>query len=253
MRLTILWRAAASLLLALVVTTHASASSGGSGSPCEMSSLQKQVDDLLGRGRVNVTRDWIGSRLGDPDPFTLSNSGRDLSITLVNVDTPDLALGWYLENGSAPTLDGVDDAVLLNGLPRRGTELLFRVPLSVSRFGFYIASLEDDDGDDEEAPVYYYSNRLWNESLELGDCPSIPVNARMLVFDVSRWKGPDTYLFAVERPKNHSDDSEDSDDSFAYNAREADYKYSNLLFLVSGVYVTGQRRVSFGQLKAIYR
>jgi hypothetical protein len=219
-----------------------------------MSSLQKQVDDLLGRGRVNVTRDWIGARLGDPDPFTLSNSGRNLSITLVNVDTPDLSLGWYLENGSAPTIDGVDDAVLLNGLPRRGTEVLFRVPLSVPRFGFYIADLEDDDGDDdEEAPVLSYATRLWNQSLELGDCPTIPVNARMLVFDVSRWKGPDTYLFAVEKPEDHSTGDSGDDDSFMFNAKEADYKYSNLLFLVSGVYVTGQRHLSFGQLKAIYR
>src|SRR5258706_7490356 len=43
--------------------------------PGHLHRLQKLVDSRYGRGRIDVTRDYIGARAGDPDPWMWASGG----------------------------------------------------------------------------------------------------------------------------------------------------------------------------------
>lgn len=215
-----------------------------------MHDLQRVVDRLVGPGRVDVTHDYVGAKPGDPDPFTWKNLGRPLEVTLVDRKSSHGILGWYREEGTVPVIDGVDDGVVFENWRRRGARTLVRIPAAVAQFGFYVVR-EGGRGDEhaDDGTYYYFTNRTLNDLGPHGHGALHEPwdgDAQMLVYDVSRWLGTDTWLVSCEYSDSGCPVGHDLDDS--------DNDFSDILFLVSGVSATTPTRgITFGHLKALYR
>jgi len=215
-----------------------------------LQALQKKVDHLLGFHVVDVRQDFIGAHAGDPDPFFWLNNGvHALSVTLIDRKSPHGVVGWYQDTGAAPAIDGVDDGVVLEDWRLRGSRTQFRVPASVTRFGFYVKHAGgSDDAEDDGRDYLYFTNRTLNDAgLHGHGAEHAPYGGdqQMLVYDVSRWLGPDTWLVACEYS--------DSGGPVGNGPGQTDNDYSDILFTVTGVGATPTQATSFARVKALYR
>ncbi len=217
----------------------------------EFRELQRRVDRIVGAGRVNVRKDYMGAGQAAPDPCFWVNPGHAMEVTLVDRKSPHYVFGWYAERGVFPVLDGVEDALLMDQTRPRGTCVGFSLPGQVNRFGFFVSP----SGVAKSSPTTLWSNRAYNRVSRIGS-PS-DGSLQMLVFDISKWAGPETWLIACEtsavgKKTSHGDDlgggrvEDDRDDGEAAD-------YSDVLFIVSGGNVTPAQKATFGSLKRLYR
>lgn len=238
------WAALALLMYSAPVFATEVPSSSRDGS---LQSLQRKMDRLVGPGHVNVRTDFIGARPGDPDPwFWINNGAHAVAVTLIDRESPHGRIGWYEETGVVPVIDGVGDGVILDNLRARGDRMAVRLPASVRAFGFYIERPAHRKNRDEGPPITLFTNRRLNPSYLRGE-DSDPVyadrEAQVLVYDVSRWLGMDTWL--VVRLYSESEgraDGEDDDDD------EAD-----VLFTVTAQGPTATRTMTFSRVKSMFR
>ena len=211
--------------------------------------LQAKVDHFLGPGRVNVRTDFLGAHPGDPDPwFWVNNGARVISLTLIDRKSPHGEIGWYKETGSRPVIDGVDDGVVLEDLHPRGRSTVVHMPASVSRYGFYVVHQGGDEKADEGHSTIFFTNRLFNDVGPYGrggEHEPYDGDVQMLIFDVSRWLGADTWLVACEYS--------DSGSPVGQNDGQSDNDFSDILYTVTGLGATPIHATSFGRLKALYR
>ena len=248
-------RAWAALALLLVTAIPASAVSPvpvtiGSSRDGVLYDLQRVVDRYFGPGRIDVLTGYIGARAGDPDPWMWTTvPGRPVVITLLEKKYPVGRVGWYSEQGPAPVLNGRDDGLLLERSRLRSVPTAVRLPPAVRRFGFYVEREAGGTAIDGDAQAYpYFSNRMLNEaSPQPGTALHTPYGGdmQMLVYDISRLAGPDTWLVACEYSNTaHPIGTLDG---------ESDNDFSDIVFTVTGVGVTPTLQTSFGRLKALYR
>jgi len=213
--------------------------------------LQKKVDHLVGPGRIDVRRDYIGARDGDADPFFWTTvAGHAVNVTLLERKSPHGEIGWYQEGNAEPSIDGVHGGVVLESWRLRGSRAIARIPAGVTRFGFYVEHEGGDDTIDEGVTYHYYTDRSLNNCGPNGhgaihepyggDCQA-------LVYDVSKWMGPNTWLVACEYS--------DSGAPVGTGPGQTDNDYCDILFTVQAVGggPTPTSRASFGSLKALWR
>jgi hypothetical protein len=269
------------LLLLLCLTTICGATTA-SAAPVPVTfgdsrSLQKLVDRRYGKGRVDVTRDYIGARAGDIDPwFWVGDRVGAVRVKVVKRDTDLGPVGWYLENGTPAALP-VGGGVLFAGLPRPREEALVLLPGARSRFGFYVDS---PAAGSILAAKRFYTDRLLNDCGPDGKGaihPPLDGDVEALIFDVSRWAGPDTWLVCFEdmdtggivtegtpdqnpdvgerrgNPKKKDiDDDDDGDDPDDNHVREG-CDFDDAVFEVRADGATLARIITFGGLKLLYR
>ncbi len=212
--------------------------------------LQIIVDTYLGSpGLINVTTDYIGADAGDPDPiFWIDDEFPALLVREVagyqNVNT----LGWYKETFSAPVIDGVDDGVVFAGPAGAGATTVVSLPGGVQNFGFYLNPNGPGDSQNAPEPEKFFSNRFYND---LGPSGAGAIHApfdgdvQMIVFDVSAWKGPNTFLVCVEDLDGGADPSP--------CCSGTDNDFNDFVFELQALGATPAEQVSFGALKARYR
>jgi hypothetical protein len=206
--------------------------------------LQRKVDLFLGPGRLNVRTDFLGARAGDADPWSWLNPGQAIELGLVDRKSPNHLVGWYRESDTPPPIDGVAGDVVLDRWRKRGMRAAFRLPASVTRFGFFVT----DAGPMSPGAFRHFSNRLLNAPGPAGrGAAHAPYDGdvQFLVYDVSRWLGPRTWLVAAE--------ISDSGRRMGHGDGESDNDYSDVLFTVSGVGVTPTLWSSFGRVKRHFR
>lgn len=206
--------------------------------------LQHKVDMLVGPGRVNVRTDFLGARPGDADPWFWLNPGRPIEITLVDRKSSSYVVGWYSECGADPEIDGLDDALVLDRTRLRGLRVGFQMPRTVSKFGFYLSQTTPGNG---RVAFKHCTNRTFNTPGNRGLAPAqAPYDGdpQMLVYDISRWVGPQTWLVACE--------IDDAGMRLGQGDGECDHDYSDVLFTVSGVSVTPTITSTFGKVKRYY-
>ena len=212
--------------------------------------LQKVVDRYLGVGRIDVRRDYIGARAGDPDPWTWTTvPGKAVVLNLIDRKYAVGTIGWYREGAGMPRLDGVDDGLVFERWRLHGIPSALRLPPGVRSFGFYVTRDPGGGAIDGDNEAYtYFTNRKFNAPGPHGTgAVHAPWDgdAQMLVYDVSRWLGPDTWLVACEYS--------DSGDPLGTGDGQSDNDYSDIVFTVEGVGVTPTLGTSFGRLKALFR
>ena len=212
--------------------------------------LQRVVDKAFGPGRIDVRTGYIGARAGDPDPWIWSTvPGKTIVMTLIAKKHPNGTLGWYCEQGGVPSLHGAGDGIVLERSRLRATPTTLKLPPTVRQFGFYVerepgSTFIDGDG----AANVYFSNRLYNDVGAHGaGALHAPYDGdvQMLVYDISRLMGPDTWLVAVEYS--------DTGDPVGTQDGQSDNDFSDFVFTISGVGVTPTQSTTFGRLKALFR
>jgi hypothetical protein len=212
--------------------------------------LQKIVDAYVGApGAIDAHNDYMGAHAGDPDPwFWLGGSVPVLMITEVAGNAGINDLGWYIENGSKPVIDGVDDGIVFTGASGAGASTMVTFPAAMTRFGFYLNPHRPFAGPAGASRELFFTNRMWNDIGYHGQGAAhapFDGDVQAIVFDVSRWKGPNTWLVCFE----------DLDAGLPLTSccSGTDDDYNDMVFQVKSLGATPVRLVSFGQLKARYR
>jgi hypothetical protein len=243
-------------------------------------SLQSLVDRRYGSNHIDVTRDYIGARVNDIDPwFWVSNPSGVVRVNVVKRDADLSVVGFYLENGGQPMVP--NGAELFFGPPSLPEQAIVVLPGLRARFGFYVDSPFPGpaSGGPPGATKRFYTNRLFNDRGPDGNGaihPPLNGDVQALIFDVSPWAGPDTWLvcfddldtggFAAEGARGanpklgaslsvqraRDDDDGDADDD--PDGREVEgFDFDDAVFEVKADGATLVRFVTFGGLKLLYR
>ena len=236
------------IFLAAAACAHASARAViGSSWLSPAGRLQSLIDATYGPGSIQVQTDYLGARDGDPEVIVWNSvkatafQVREISGTAHRPD-----FGWYLESGDGapPPIDGRDDGPLLKSGGPPGATLGFgRRPRQI---GFYLRTADAGSG---LGPRTFYSNRLYND-LGPGGVgalhePFTGGDIQALVFDVSHWTRPNTWLVCFE--------DHDSGAVPGPCCSGTDNDYADYVFEVRAESTTGALAPSFGYLKALYR
>lgn len=212
--------------------------------------LQTIVDGYLGApGLLNVQADFVGAHVGDLDPwFWAANSFPTLLITEVAANSNTNELGWYRETFTRPMIDGVDDGVLFTGAEGSGVSTFVSFPSGLQKFGFYLDTHTMVSTPSGTQPQVFLTNRMLNDIGPAGyPATHAPANGdvQALVFDVSRWKGPNTWLVCFE--------DTDSGRPIGPCCGNTDNDFNDLVFQITAAGATPTQNLSFGALKATYR
>lgn len=212
--------------------------------------LQGIVDTYLGApGLVNVHTDHVGAHVGDLDPwFWAATSFPTLLITEVAGNANTNELGWYRETFARPVLDGIDDGLLFIGGQGGGANAFISFPSGLNKFGFYLDTHTVVATPSGPQAQIFFTNRFLNDIGPSGfPATHSPANGdvQALVFDVSQWKGANTWLVCFEdvdsgRPIGPCCDNTDND-------------FNDLVFQITAAGATPTQGMSFGALKATYR
>ena len=236
------------VFLATTASAHASARAViGSSWSSPSGKLQSLIDATYGPGHINVQTDYFGAHDGDPEVIVW-NSVKWTVLTVREISgtahRPDF--GWYLEtgDGTPPAIDGRDDGPLLKaGGPPNGSLPFRRGPRQI---GFYLRSADAGSG---LGPRTFYSNRLLNDPGPGGigplHAPFTGGDIQALVFDVSAWSRPNTWLVCFE--------DHDSGAIPGPCCDGTDNDYADYVFEVRAESTTDALAPTFGFLKALYR
>lgn len=207
--------------------------------------LQKIVDARYGVGAINVQTDYIGFHVGDPDPFEWLDDGFDaLIIKEVAGNANHNFVGWYKDDGVVPVIDGVDDGVVFNGPANSSNPPVFITLGGVQRFGFYMNPNGTGGATNAPEPELFFSNRFYND---LGPSGAGALHApfdgdvQVLVYDVARWRGANTWLVCIE--------DLDSGANPSPCCSTTDNDFNDFVFEVNAVGVTPAKRLTMGSLK----
>jgi hypothetical protein len=290
-------RKSANLLLMLCLATLCS-SPVASAAPYQVTfgrgirRLQDLVDRRYGKGRIDVTRDYVGARSGDIDPwFWVGERFGGVRVKTLKRDPKRNRIGWYIENGGQAQIpDG--GGLLLSGQVRLREEAPVSLPSFRTRFGFYVEAIDGTQSHLGLAPGQgnlrrFYTNRKLNDCGPNGSGavhPPLDGDCQALVFDVSRWAGPGVWLvcfedsdtggtLAVEDDDAADDDlqgdddgeGDDHDNNGTHKPNEDNPRdkvrrskgcnndYDDAVFEVRADGATPAHSLSFGALKVIYR
>jgi hypothetical protein len=211
-------------------------------------SLQTIVDQYLGvSGAIDVETDFLGAKPGDLDPwFWVGANISALLVTEIAGQASHNVLGWYLEEASAPVIDGVGDGIVFNGSDGNGAAAVVVFPNAQTKFGFYLDPNGSAGAPNAPQPEVFTTNRFWNDKGPSGTALHVPTDGdvQALIFDVSRWKGPNTWLVCFE--------DVDSGAPVSPCCTGTDNDFNDLVFQVTALGATDNRVLSFGALKQRY-
>lgn len=212
--------------------------------------LQKVVDNYLGvPGAINVQTDFEGAKPGDQDPwFWVGDQIPALMITEVAGYSNQNTLGWYKETLVKPVIDGVDDGVIFTGAQGSGATAIISLPGGKTKFGFYLNPNGALSAQFAPEPELFFTNRFYNDRGTDGSGAThapFDGDVQFLVYDVSRWKGPNTWLVCVE--------DIDSGAPVTACCSGTDNDFNDMVFQVSALGATPAHQLTFGALKNLYR
>jgi hypothetical protein len=213
--------------------------------------LQHIVDARYGIGHIDVRHDYMGARAGDPDPwFWVGSEVSALFVRAIAGNANRNVLGWYIEpeTMAPPVIDGVDDGVIWSSAPSVNTSKIVSFDRPARKYGFYLDPNGPADAPNAPQPERFYTNRFYNDAGPGGaGALHAPLDGdvQALVFDVSAWTQPNTWLVCFE--------DVDSGPDPAPCCVGTDNDFNDLLFEVHALGATPTQVVSFGALKMRYR
>jgi hypothetical protein len=211
--------------------------------------LQSIMDAEYGAGTIDCAADYIGAHAGDPDPwFWVGDRFSALLVREVAGNANRNTLGWYEEEGHLPVIDGVNDGVVFDGPATAGATRLIVFNHLHTKFGFYMNPNGTLGATNAPEPEKFYTNRLLNDRGPDGHgAVHAPYDGdvQALVYDVSRWRGADTWLVCFE--------DLDSGATPGPCCATTDNDFNDLIFEVKALGATPATALSFGGLKIRYR
>lgn len=212
--------------------------------------LQTILDARYGPGSLNVTTDYIGAHPGDPDPFYWTGLGFDAYfVREVAGHANANLLGWYMETGSTPAIDGVSDGVVFPGPTGPGATFTITFPGGGALpFGFYLNPNGTGDAINAPEPELFFSNRLFNDPGPDGSGAihtPFDGDVQAIVFDVSPWTRPYTWVVCFE--------DLDSGANPAPCCTPTDNDFNDLVFEVTVLGPVPVQDVTFSMVKTLFR
>lgn len=213
--------------------------------------LQNIVDGYLGvPGALTVTTDYVGAHVGDIDPwFWVDNKISALLISEVAGAANNNQLGWYIEGlPNSQVIDGVNDGLIFDGPAGPGSSVVVLFPDGAQKFGFWMNPNGPYSALNAPEPEKFFTNRTFND---LGPSGAGALHSpfdgdvQALVFDVSQWKGPNTWLVCFE--------DLDGGANITSCCSGTDNDFNDMVFEVKALGATPNQGLTFGQLKAKYR
>lgn len=236
-------------ILAAATPTHAGARAvigdSWSGTPHK---LQAIIDATYGPGRIDVQTDYLGAKPTDPDRVEWQSSVwpvmqiREIAGAEHRAD-----FGWYVEApGRRPSIDGRDDGRVFKNEHAGAVTTILQFRTRGRNIGFY---LETPDAGSGQGPRTFFTNRGFNDvgpggTGALHD-PKEGGDIQALVFDVSEWSRPNTWLVCFE--------SRDSGAMPGSCCGTTDNDYADYVFEVRADVYTPNLAPTFGALKTLYR
>ena len=215
----------------------------------------QQLQDILnaryGAGAINVQTDYIGRMASQPDPFYwVDNHFAGLIIREIAGNASLNVLGWYKEpeDTRRPVIDGVDDGVVFDGAASEGSTVIVAFDRPAVRFGFYLDPAGPGGVANAPPGELFFTNRLLNDFGPAGaGAVHEPYSGdvQALIFDVSRWTEPNTWLVAFE--------DLDSGAMPGPCCSTTDNDFNDFVFEVTALSVTPIAPISFGALKLRYK
>ena len=124
--------------------------------------LQDVLDLEYGPGAVDVSS-YFGSNPIDPEvPYWFDSSIGGLLFREIAGFKQQNTMGWYVEDGSMPTIDGVDDGVIFTGSMGVGEQVQVQLPREV-RFGLWMDPNGPFDSHNAPQGEYFFTNRFYND------------------------------------------------------------------------------------------
>lgn len=212
--------------------------------------LQAILDATYGSGRINVQTDYIGARAGDLDPwFWVDNTFSALLVKEIAGNANRNTLGWYVEDGRAPVIDGVGDGVVFDGPSQQGDTRLITFDHPMTKFGFYLDPNGPESAPNAPQPEIFTTNRMFNDRGPDGSgALHVPTNGdvQALVFDISNVVGREnTWLVCFE--------DLDTGPVPKGCCVGTDNDFNDMVFEVHALGATPTVPLSFGALKMLYR
>ncbi len=211
--------------------------------------LQNILDARYGVGNISVTTDYIGKAVAEPDPFVWSGlSFNSLLVREVAGNANNNLVGWYLDTGTAPVIDGVNDGVVFNGPQGEGTVAMVTLGPGNTAFGFYMNPNGTGGATNAPEPEKFFSNRFYNDIGPDGSgAVHTPTNGdvQALIFDVSFWTQPNTWVVCFE--------DLDSGPNPTPCCAQTDNDFNDFVFEVTVARTVGVEQLAMSALKALYR
>jgi hypothetical protein len=211
--------------------------------------LQAIVDAAYGAGRIDVTNDYLGHDAGEPDVVVWNCAlWPVLQIREISGTALRTGFGWYIEAGSprAPVIDRIEDGPVFKNERAAASTTMLQFRAHGRNIGFYLRSEDAGSGLGERT---FYTNRWYND---LGPGGAGPLHEpreggdiQALVFDVSAWTRPQTWLVCFE--------SRDAGAVPGSCCDGTDNDYADYVFEVRAMGVTANLAPTFGLLKRLYR
>lgn len=210
--------------------------------------LQRIIDTRYGPGRVSVGLDYIGERPADIDPwFWVGHGFTAFMIKEVAGNASRNRLCWYEENGTKPIFPG--GGIVFDGPAGAGAETVIVFNKPMMRFGFLLQPNGGLGVVNAPPGELFFTNRFYND---IGPNGAGPLHApwdgdeQALVFDVSAWSTPNTWLVCFE-------DLDSGAMPGAAGSSQTDNDYNDMVFEITALGATPVRTLSFGALKRSYR
>jgi uncharacterized protein DUF4114 len=225
------------------------------GASWDATELQQIVDTRYGAGNINVHTDYIGAHAGDLDPWFWADSHFSTYLVREIAGNADRnTVGWYLDGAASspsppPVIlnDGIHDGIVFDGPATAGDASIFSFPLAHTKFGFYLNPNGSGSVENAPEPERFFTNRFYNDIGPNGSgALHTPTNGdvQALIFDVSRYAGPNTWLVAFE--------DLDSGSNLGPPGSGTDNDYNDIVFEVTAFGATPVIPMTFGGLKSKY-
>lgn len=212
--------------------------------------LQGMINEAYGPGLIDAGLEYIGARVGDLDPwFWVDAHFSAFLVKEVAGNANRNILGWYLETGTKPVIDGIDDGVIFDGPSGTGSTAVIMFPQPMTKFGFYLNPNGNAGVTNAPEPEVFFTNRFYNDSGPDGaGAVHEPWGGDMqaLVFDISAFTQPNTWLVCFE-------DMDSGAMPGPPSCCVTDNDYNDFIFEVTAFGATPTRTMTFGALKEKYR
>jgi hypothetical protein len=210
--------------------------------------LQSVVDNTYGAGMINLQADYIGANVGDLDPwFWVGDYFSAFLVREIAGNASRNTLGWYVETGSTPVIDGIDDGIVFDGVANPGESAVIYFTDPMTKFGFYLNPNGPLGALNAPEPELFFTNRFYNDQGPDGSgALHAPFGGDMqaLVFDISDYTNSNTWLVCFE--------DVDSGANPGPCCNTTDNDFNDLVFEVTAFGATPTVPISFGGLKAKY-
>lgn len=239
------------VLAVLALATSASAYEVHMGSSWSGITLQDVLDVQYGPGAVDANS-YFGSSPADPAvPYWFDSTVGGLIFREIAGFLNNNTMGWYIEDGSMPTIDNVDDGIIFDGPAGVGDDIVVQLPGQV-KFGLWLDPNGPYDSHNAPQGEVFFTNRFYNDIGPDGSGTTFhgPTDGdpQALIYNLTPLNGGvPTFVVAWE------DLDYGSEITLNYDPLGTDNDFTDLVVEIRAFSPVPTQKSSFGQIKGLFR